>query len=137
MSLWEEIKEGYTDELEKCWDKYSQNRELTGSMLETIDKLAHTIKSVATIEAMEGAGYSNADHMMPAHTYGYSRNYSNAGRRRDSMGRFSRDGRSYGYSRGDAKAELMEHLHGLMDATSDDHTRNMVHKWIEQAEREV
>lgn len=136
MSLWDEIKEGYTYELEKCWDKYRQNRELTGSMLETIDKLAHTIKSVATIEAMDDAGFSKDDNM----NRGYSARSSYAGRKRDSMGRYSRTDnpvRPYGYSRGDARAELMEHLQGLMDNAENEQTRAMVHKWMEQAEREL
>lgn len=139
MNLWEEIKEGYTDELERCWDKYRQSRELTGGMLETIDKLAHTIKSVAAIEAMEGAGYSNADHAgyHPGnYNSNYNGNYSNAGRKRDSMGRFSREG-SYGYSRNDARSELMDHLHGMMDMAESDRTRQMIQKWIKQAESEM
>lgn len=137
MSLWDEIKEGYTYELEKCWDKYRQSRDLSGSMLETIDKLTHTIKSVATIEAMDDAGFSKDSESYAGHL-------SYAGRKRDSMGRFSRNdgrmydaGRSYGYSRTDAKAELMEHLHGLMENAENEKTRSMVHKWIEQAEREM
>lgn len=142
MNLWEEIKEGYTDELERCWDKYRQSRELTGGMLETIDKLAHTIKSVATIEAMEGSGYSSEGN--------YNGNYSNAGRRRDSMGRYSReDGRSYnsynnsyagrrgGYSRDEARDELMSHLQGMMSNADDEHSRAMIKKWMDQAEREL
>ncbi len=140
MNLWEEIKESYTDELERCWDKYRQNRELTGGMLETIDKLAHTIKSVATIDAMEGAGYSNDGYSntdrMAFRSGNYNSNYSNAGRKRDSMGRFSREG-SYGYSRGDARSELMDHLHGMMDMAESDHTRQMIQKWIKQAESEM
>lgn len=134
MSLWDEIKKGYTTELEKYWNKYRQGRELNSTLIETIDKLTHTIKSIDTIAAMENAGYSYDD---------YHTGYSNA-RRRDSMGRFSnddhdmryRDNRSYGYSRDNAKGELMEHLHGLMNNAEDDHTRSMIHKWIDQAERE-
>lgn len=81
MHKLEELREMLMEELEKCSDK----GELSAGSLEVIDKLAHAIKSIDTIMAMEEGGYSNE----------YSNEYSNArgrGRnaRRDSMGRYSR-----------------------------------------------
>ena len=122
-----ELKDMLMEELEKCTEK----GELSAGSLEIIDKLTHSVKSIDTIIAMEEAGYSNDD---------YSGNYSYArgrGRnaRRDSRGRYSRD--SYnryhrGYSR-DNK-ELVEQLKDLEMNVTDDATKNMIRKFIMQAE---
>lgn len=128
-----ELRDMLMDELEECTDK----GELSAGSLEIVDKLTHSIKSIDTILAMEEAGYSNE----------YSnRGYSNArgrGRnaRRDSMGRYSRE--SYnggmsgrysrrGYSRD--KDELMEQLRDLEMSTQDENTKQMIRKFIMQAE---
>lgn len=130
-----ELKDMLMEELEKCTDK----GELSAGSLEIVDKLTHSIKSIDTILAMEEAGYSNDDD------YSY-RGYSYArgrGRnaRRDSMGRYSRDyynggmnGRysRRGYSRD--KDELMEQLRDLEMSTQDEHTKQMIQKFIMQAE---
>lgn len=120
-----ELRDMLMEELEKCTDK----GELSAGSLEIVDKLTHSIKSIDTILAMEEAGYSNDD----GYSYDYSnRGYSNArGRRnarRDSMGRYSRRG----YSRD--KDELMEQLRDLEMSTTDEHTKNMIRKFIMQAE---
>ena len=116
------------EELEKCTEK----GELSAGSLDIIDKLTHSVKSIDTIIAMNEAGYSNDD---------YSGNYSYArgrGRnaRRDSRGRYSRDSYnrySYrGYSR-DNK-ELVDQLKDLEMNVSDDATKNMIRKFIMQAE---
>ena len=123
-----ELKDMLMEELEKCTEK----GELSAGSLEIIDKLTHSVKSIDTIIAMEEVGYSNDD---------YSGNYSYArgrGRnaRRDSRGRYSRD--SYnryshrGYSR-DNK-ELVEQLKDLEMNVTDDATKNMIRKFIMQAE---
>ena len=123
-----ELKDMLMEELEKCTEK----GELSAGSLDIIDKLTHSVKSIDTIIAMEEAGYSNDD---------YSGNYSYArgrGRnaRRDSRGRYSRD--SYnrynyrGYSR-DNK-ELVDQLKDLEMNVSDDATKNMIRKFIMQAE---
>lgn len=125
-----ELRDMLMEELEKCTDK----GELSAGSLEIVDKLTHSIKSIDTILAMEEAGYSNDD----GYSYDYSnRGYSNRGysyargrrnARRDSMGRYSRRG----YSRD--KDELMEQLHDLEMNTTDEHTKNMIKKFIMQAE---
>lgn len=123
-----ELKDMLMEELEKCTEK----GELSAGSLDIIDKLTHSVKSIDTIIAMEEAGYSNDD---------YSGNYSYArgrGRnaRRDSRGRYSRDSYnrySYrGYSR-DNK-ELVDQLKDLEMNVSDDATKNMIRKFIMQAE---
>lgn len=116
-----ELRDMLMEELEKCTDK----GELSAGSLEIVDKLTHSIKSIDTILAMEEAGYSNDDGYS-YRGYSYARGRRNA--RRDSMGRYSRRG----YSRD--KDELMEQLHDLEMNTTDEHTKNMIRKFIMQAE---
>lgn len=69
MHKMEELKEMLCEEL----DKITKKGELSAGSLDVIDKLTHSIKSIATIIAMDEAqGYD-----------GYSG--ARAGRRRDSM----------------------------------------------------
>jgi hypothetical protein len=82
------IKEMLCKEL----DEYGKKEELTAGSLDIVDKLTHALKSVETIIAMNEASEE-----------GYSGNYPNRysgarGRyaRRDSMGRYSGRGGSYG-----------------------------------------
>lgn len=86
MHKMEELKEMLCEEL----DKITKKGELSAGMLDVVDKLTHSIKSIDTIMAMAEAegegGYSGAR--------GRGRNA-----RRDSMGRYSREGgSSYGGS---------------------------------------
>lgn len=133
-------------------DKVAEQGELTAGSLDLVDKLTHSIKSIDTILAMEEYedGYSG-DGMMynggSSYRGGRGGNSYARGRRgnvrRDSMGRYSRDsyarggrGGSRGYSRDEAKDELMEHLHMMMKDANDEETRRMVQKWIRQAEED-
>lgn len=154
MHKLEELREMLMEELEKCSDK----GELSAGSLEVIDKLAHAIKSIDTIMAMEEGGYSN--------DYSYARGRGR-GARRDTMGRYSRGGNSYdyddmsydgsyedgnrggsyargggnrggysrrGYSRNDAKMELARELKEIAMDTDDSEVKQMIHKWIKQVE---
>ena len=125
-----ELRDMLMDELEKV----SAKGELSTGSLEVIDKLAHAIKSIDTIVAMEEAGYSNED--------GYSR-ARGRGRyaKRDSMGRYSSTGGSYDdmaydrrYSREAAKDHLARELRDLARDTTDEGSKQMIHKWIKQVE---
>lgn len=91
-----ELKELLCDELKK----YGGKGELTAGSLDIVDKLAHATKNLdKVIEAYEDDGYSGRY---------YDRNYRGSyrgrsyARRRDSMGRYSRDGMA------DKLRELME-----------------------------
>ena len=101
-----ELKEKLVDEL-KDYGKM----EMTSANLEKIDKLAHAAKNVCKIidESDDGnSGY-------------YSRTgriYDGRSFRRDSMGRYSRDG-------------LVDKLRELMDEAPDDHTRMEIRKLVE------
>lgn len=120
-------------------DKITRSGDLTASKLDLVDKLTHSIKSIDTIMAMQE--YSDDD-------YSYNDGYSNArGRRgnvkRDSMGRYAREGRGYsyrdrGYSRRDysredgAKEDAMQKLHELMNETSDSRVRMAIQKAMDE-----
>lgn len=131
MRSLEKIRDMLMEELDRC----SRREELTNSSLETIDKLTHAVKSIDTIMAMEEAGYSNDG-------YSYARG-RRGNVRRDSMGRYSSrgynsyGGNSYypemGYSREDAKHDLVEHLRDL-SMNSDGEHRQMIDDWIRQVE---
>ena len=102
---------------------------LSGSDLDYVDKLTHALKSVKTTIAMMEAedGGSARGYMYPRNSYegeyrgnGASyRRYS----RRDSMGRYSRDG--------DMVAELRE----LMQDAPDEQTRKEFERFIQKIER--
>ena len=121
MHSLEKIKDMLMDELDKCAEKDS----ISNNSLYTIDKLTHAVKSIDTILAMEEAGYSNDG-------YSYARN-----RRRDSMGRYSRRmyHDDYGYSRADAKDDLVNQLREIAMSTPDGGHRQMIESWIRQAEQ--
>lgn len=135
-----ELREMLNDEL----NKIAKTGDINPTKLELVDKLTHSIKSIDTICAMEEQ-YGDDD-------YSYEGGYSGArgrGRnaRRDSMGRYSREGNSYeggssyrsgnsyrrGYSRDDgAREDAMQKLHELMNETSDNQVRKAIQKAIEE-----
>lgn len=89
---------------------YGKKDELSAGSLATIDTLAHAIKNLdKVIDAYEEGGYSergysmNGGYRYPMDGGGYRNSYS---RRRDSMGRYSRDG----YSRHDGMADELREL---------------------------
>ena len=125
MSDFRELRKMLCDEL----DSITKKGELSAGSLDIVDKLTHSIKSIDTIIAMEEAGYSYAD------------------RRRDSMGRYSREymGRDYsnaydnsdymnrrGYSR-DAD-ELIAELHELMAEAPNERTKQEFKRFINKME---
>lgn len=142
MKKMEELKEMLCEELEKITKK----GELSAGSLDVIDKLTHSIKSIDTIMAMEDAGYSNE------YSYNYSRedrymmdggdrgNSNARGRKRDSMGRYSRDNSyrgSYnrgGYSREDEMESLKMDLHEMLEDAKSEDQRRMIRNWIKQVE---
>jgi len=63
----------------------------------------------------------------------YARGRRNA--RRDSMGRYSRDGRMGGYSRADGKEEYLEHLRDMMEDAPDEQTRQDIKRMITKMEQ--
>ena len=108
MRNYERLKDMITSEL----DRIANKGELNSQNLEMVDKLTHSLKSIETIQAMneyDDIGYS-----------GKGRMYA----KRDSLGRYSKDG------------TIMNYLHEMEMSAPDEHTRRMVQEWKRQAERE-
>lgn len=151
-----ELCEKITEEISEANKKLDKaGGKMTAGDLEYIDKLTHALKSIKTTLAMEE--YDEEDGYSGARGDGRGRG-RNA--KRDSMGRYSRDGYrmspqyyggSYddnmsgddyrrsgrggrGYSREDAKADMVNQLKELKMSAPDEETRRMVDKWIRQAE---
>ena len=113
--------------------------DLNAGDVEIIDKLTHSMKSLATtvamLEAEEGGGYSHGWTQTPYYggdrRTGYSGNYGGYSR---NDGRYSRDTRSMGgrYSRDDG---MMEHLRELMDEAPDESTRMEIKKLMDKMQR--
>lgn len=138
--------------LEKELENVCKKGEIkTMADLELIDKLTHSLKSVATIMAMEGqseAGSYEGSYDGGSYARGRGRNAN-----RDSMGRYSSRGGSYegsyngsydgysrknsydGYSRAEAKAEIADGLRELQSSAKDEQTRQMIEDWMKQLER--
>lgn len=122
------LRDNLMDELEKFADK-----PLTEQSLEYVDKLAHAIKCIDTVSAMERAeqdgGYSgrtyrdsysgrmyrDEDGMSGRRYYYYTQrdNGVSGRRRRDSLGRYAD-----GYSHDEAKDRLMGEMEGMMGNVS-------------------
>lgn len=114
-----ELKDKLCNEL-----KTYARKEVSASSLTMVDTLAHAIKNIDKViekcEEEEG-GYSNEGGSMRG-SYGYSRRYSRdegSYRRRDSMGRYSRDG----YSGDD---DVTMELQDLMRNAPDERTRQKI-----------
>lgn len=154
----DKLMEYICDELEDLERKAAKEGKLSMAEVEYLDKLTHIKKNILKSEEMweeseyseEGGSYAGGN----SYARGRGRNA-----RRDSMGRYSsrtnEDGNSRmgsyegnnsgrggsygssynGYSRADAKEELMMGLHDLEQNTNDEESKRMVHKWIKQLEQ--
>ena len=104
-----ELKDKLVDEL-----KGFSRMEMTSTNLEKIDKLAHAAKNVCKIidESDDGSSgyYSRTGRMYDGGSFRT---------RRDSMGRYSRDG-------------LADKLHELMEEAPDEHTRMEIKRLIDK-----
>lgn len=141
MKAYDKIKDMLCDEL----DEIAKKKELTSSNLEVIYKSVDILKDIATINAMEQEyGYSNDGYSQDGYSNGYYNRYpyymydepGNSyarGRtgnvKRDSMGRYSRDGHmdysNDGYSR-DTASELQR----MMDNAKSDKEREALRQAI-------
>lgn len=134
MEYMHELKEMLCDELEEIVSK----GELTAGSLDTIDKLTHSIKSIATIMAMEDSDYSYENGNMGGNSNrGLYRGRSYA-QRRDSRGRYSNRGGSYarrgGYSRDEETDKMVEKLEKMMEKATDQNVRQAIQQAIETIE---
>lgn len=137
MEYMHELKDMLCDELEKI----VAEGELTAGSLDTVDKLTHSIKSIATIMAMEDSDYSYDDGTMGGSNRGGSYRGGSYAQRRDSRGRYSRRGGSYarggrrgGYSRDEETDKMVEKLEKMMEKTSDQNAKQAIQEAIEAIE---
>ena len=149
------IKEKLMDELYEVEDKMKKagGGKVSAGDLEYIHKLTDTIKNIDKIEMFEGdEGYSeDTDFMGEGRMYGTSYARGRARAKRDSMGRYSRDdgmhyehGSSYarggrmgtrdGYSRDDAKEQMIEKLEDMMQDAHSSKEREALKRCIMQIE---
>lgn len=137
MHMYEELKGMLCKELEEI----TRKGELTAGSLDTVDKLTHAIKSIDTIVAMEeysddynyrGSYDRESDGMSSARRRTYDGRSYARGRnaKRDSMGRYSRGGYSYD----EAKDDMINDLHELMQDTHDERTKQEFKKFINKLE---
>lgn len=101
-----------------------------------LDHLAHMVKSIKTIEAMEGyyddesSGDGGWNYNRPYYTSGNYYGNSGARRMRDSMGRYT--SRDNGYSRDAFRQKMVDKLSTLLDDTMSDSERQAINECIEK-----
>lgn len=133
MQKYEELKELLCREL----DEITEKGELSAGSLETVHKLTDSIKNIDKIMMLEEDGYSQggdweARGMYGHHSYDEGGN-SYRGRKRDSMGRYSRDdGRMYSRDGGE-KENMIRKLREMMDGASGQE-REIIRKCINKIE---
>lgn len=142
-----ELKEMLMDEVRELTKK----GELTAGSLDTVDKLLNSIKNACKIimydeYSEDGYSYADSDREMSEYSYARGRG-SNA--RRDSMGRYSREGgysnarggRSYrggrgGYSYGEGNEEKIEALREAMKDAESEQEKMIIKKMIRRMEQD-
>ena len=124
-----ELKEKLCEELEEI----ARKPEMSAGDLEAAHKLTDTIKNIDKIEMLEeDDGYSRAGNWEADMRGTYARGSSYRGRKRDSMGRYSRDGR---YSR-QASPDMMDKLQTMMDNASTERERDAIRRLMNEMEME-
>ena len=119
MHKLEELRDNLCEELERV----AKKEEITTSDLDTIDKLAHSIKNLDKI-MYSGRAYEH-------YSYGprYDRSYARRGRDGDNDGRYNE-----GYSRDIHSRNMTDRLHEMMDETSSDREREVIMRCISKLE---
>ena len=133
MDYMHDLKDLLCAELEDYAEKGKKSGKMSMGDLESIHKLTDTVKNILKINMLEeDGGYSEDGHYMgEGRIYGtsYENGYSERGgssyargrgryAKRDSMGRYSRDGGMYyrgGYSRDEAKSYMIEQIEEMME----------------------
>ena len=132
LNLYDQTQEMLVCELEKITLK----NELTPSSLEFLDKLVDIIKDLDEISMNEEERISDTNgnysqRNMPRYYYGRGTSYRDGSysRRNDSM---MRD--SGGYSRGNSKSEMLNHLFMAQETASNDEERKRIQRMIDELE---
>lgn len=114
MYALKELKEKFTEELEKI----ARKSDLSAGDLETVHKLTDTIKNIDKICMFEDDGYSEDSYRRNGSSY--------AGRRRDSSGRYSRDG---------SREHMLSKLEDMMYNADSEKMKSAIRKCISEIER--
>lgn len=150
MKVYEQIHDMLCDELEEI----AKKKELTTNSLDVLYKGIDILKDISTIEAMEqeyGSGYSQDGgysqsywNRMPYYMYDDGMGMSHDGNsyargrganaKRDAMGRYSNDGRSYDYSMG-YSGDTKEELQRIMNNAQNDREREAIRKALDSMSR--
>lgn len=129
-----ELKEKLCEELEEI----ARKGELGAGDLEIVHKLTDTIKNIDKIEMLEeDDGYSRDGDWEADMRGTYGRGSSYRGRKRDSMGRYSRTGRMYPdrvYSRDSAKDRMMEQMEDMMGGANE-REKEILRRAMDQLEK--
>ena len=132
----------YTYDLDKYRDVLrgfylDMEKDLPGPLLLTNDEVVDAIKNIDKICALEDDdGYSRAGDWEADMRGTYGRGSSYRGRKRDSMGRYSRDGRMDGYSHHNARESMMELAREMMENTSSEREREAIRRFMTELERD-
>lgn len=105
--------------------------------VEIIKNMLSGIEKTYKIEMFEEDGsYSRAGNWEADMRGTYARGSSYRGRKRDSMGRYSRDGRMGGYSRHDSKEAMMEQAQEMMDNATTERERDAIRRFMSELGRD-
>ena len=134
MEYMHDLKEKLCDEL----DEIARKPEMGAGDLEIIHKLTDTIKNICKIDMLEEDGGYSRDGDWEARG-SYNRGSSYRGRKRDSMGRYSRDGRrdmreDRMYSRDGSRDRMMDHLEDMMQEAGSEKEREAIRRCMSQLE---
>ena len=114
-------------ELEELENKVGMGGKLSRADIEDGKNLAKFKMAILTNEAMEGEDYSN-EYGGNSYRGSYRGSSYARGRKRDSMGRYSRDE----YSRAEAEDEFREHLEEAMRSAPDEHKRKKIERMLNE-----
>jgi hypothetical protein len=126
------------NELDELEEKVKREGSLSRAEIEDGKNLAKFKMALLTNDAMERDG---GESEMYPYMGGYrsyedgmrdSRRGRSGARRRDAMGRYSRDNRDY--SRADAREDMIEDLRELMNEAQDEATKKHYQKFIRELE---
>ena len=144
------LKEKLMDALYEYEDKAEKNPngKLSDIEIEKIHKLTDTVKNIDKIEMLEGGegGYSEASNWMgegrmygTSYEGGSSYRHGRMHAKRDSMGRYSREGgysaNSYdssGYGR--SKDQMLDELEDMLEKANSEKERHAIQNCIKQLE---
>lgn len=126
------------NKLEMELDELTKQGKMTTGILDSVDKITHTIKSIDTIKAME-EGYSNRGSYGGSYGGYYDNSYDGSyardrrGRNADGSYRIRRDGgrdQRYSYERGYSRG-MKEQLEDMMENARPEE-KKMIRMWMQE-----